>query len=192
MHTAIYGGSFNPPGHHVTIVERLLEQFAYVRVRPCGMRRDKISVNAMLPVHRRAMAELAFGDLGERVVLDFSDLDAGKFTPSYKLIEEVPSDVMPWLVVGSDLIQGGRSGESPIQREWQQGEKLWRTAYFVITEREGYLIQKGDCPPMSIVIGPPLPGASKDLRDLIQSGRSITGLVPRAVEAYIHQHGLYR
>jgi nicotinate-nucleotide adenylyltransferase len=188
----MYGGSLNPPGHHVIVVERLINQFPRVDVIPCGARRDKASVNETSLVDRRAMAQLAFGHFGEKVRLDFSDLDDGVFTPSYLLLERAGAEGdEPWLVVGSDLIQNGGLSESPIQREWRHGQLLWETARFVITEREGFPVREEDLPPQRMVIGPPLAGASSDIRERVRAGLPITGLVPPAVEAYIHQRGLY-
>ena len=49
-----------------------------------------------------------------------------------------------------------------------------------------------DARPLQSVTIPPIGIASTDLRRRLVEGRSVRYLVPRAVEAYIDAHGLYR
>ena len=46
--------------------------------------------------------------------------------------------------------------------------------------------------PIDLAAVPPIGIASHDLRRRVAEGRSIRYLVPRGVEAYIHEHRLYR
>ena len=76
---AIFGGSFNPPGlHHRQIVEVMSREFDSVIVVPCGPRPDKETVNDVDPVHRAALADIAFRGI-DRVQVELFDLNRPLF-----------------------------------------------------------------------------------------------------------------
>ena len=79
---AVFGGAFNPPGrHHRAIAEALSRQFDRVVVVPSGPRPDKPSMQDVEPIHRAAMADMAFRGLAN-VRVDLFDLEEGTFTRS--------------------------------------------------------------------------------------------------------------
>jgi NAD+ kinase len=189
---ALFGGSFNPPGlHHRLLVETLAEQFDRVLVLPCGPRPDKPTTNLIPPVYRAAMTDMTFGDI-PRVEVDLSDLEQNVFTRSHTLEARFSDRGEIWHVVGVDLIQGGASGQSEIQRSWENGVQLWQHSRFVVLQRPGHEFKQEDLPPQSRVIEVDVPGASRDIRDMIERGESAESWLTARTHAYIQRYGLYR
>jgi NAD+ kinase len=189
---ALFGGSFNPPGlHHRGIAEALCKTFEEVVVIPCGPRPDKPFTDEVAPIYRAAMVDMTFQQM-PKVRIELFDLEAGTFTRTFELDERFRSLGEIWHVVGSDLIQGGKKGSSPIQREWFKGDRLWKEARFAVCQRPGFPIEPSDLPPRSQLIEVNDPGASSTLREKIYHHQSMDGLVSAQVASYINRHGLYR
>src|SRR5689334_22944248 len=107
---ALFGSSVNPAGfHHRRVVECLVGAGFKVKIVPCGLRPDKLTVNDVLPLHRIAMTEMTFGDLVETgdVEMDFFDLAGGTFTRTWALQDRYEREGELWHSVGTDLIAGG-------------------------------------------------------------------------------------
>jgi len=189
---AIFGGSFNPPGkHHAAIALRLAEMFDEVRVIPCGPRPDKPVTGSVPPVYRAALADIVFGGL-PKVVVDLSDFEQETFTRNHELQTRFEREGEVWHVVGADLLVGGASGESLIQKTWARGAELWQTANFAVLRRPGHELDAQDLPPHARVVDLLVEGASTVIRERLSSGKDVAGLVhPRAL-AYIERYGLYR
>lgn len=189
---AVYGGSFNPPGtHHLGLVRDLAERFDEVLVVPCGPRPDKDTTNDTDPVHRAALCDLTFSGV-PRVSVDLFDLEQATFTRTHDLDARYQHRGQIWHAIGSDLVQGGASGSSPIQRQWFRGEDLWRRLNFVVFERPGYEVLKEDLPPSHQLIETRYGGASSVTRERIFRHEPITGLVAPVVAEYIQRYRLYR
>ncbi len=190
---AIFGGSFNPPGnHHVQIARRLAELFDEVVVVPCGRRPDKETTNFIEPVHRAAMVDLAFGSIpGVRVEL--FDLGRDRFMPTHELESEFDgrSEGEVWHVIGADLIAGGAEGVSPIQRGWEQGERLWSEGRFAVVRRPDLELRPGDLPPRSQVVDLDERGSSSEIRRLSFQHEPVAHLMPERAAEYRARYRLY-
>ena len=188
---ALFGGSFNPAGvHHRTIAERLAAVFDEVLVVPCGPRPDKPTTDDVEPLHRAATVDLTFCGL-PRVRVELFDLEADSFTRTYDLEQRFRPRGRVWHVVGSDLVQGGREGRSPIQQVWWRGEELWRESHFAVLARPGYPVDASDLPPHSRVVEGAA-GSSSVIRARAFQHQPLSGLVAPSVERYIDRHRLYR
>jgi len=192
---AVYGGSFNPPAlHHRQLVSQLLVWFNEVAVVPCGIRDAKPSLKEATLAQRKEMSRLNFGDFA-RAALDFYDLENNVFTPTWALAERYRkqfSDRQIWLVVGADLIVGGKDGQSEIQRSWINGEEIWKSLNFTVTTRPGFNFTPDDLPPNSEVIeAEEVPGSSTLIRDLVAQGKDASGLVKKEVLDYIKRENIY-
>lgn len=189
---AIFGGSFNPPGHHhAQIARELARHFDEVRVIPCGPRPDKPVTDSVPPVYRATLADIVFGGIAG-VTVDLSDFEREVFSRNFELQERFEKENELWHVVGADLIEGGARGESPIQRTWAHGAELWKKARFAVLKRPGYAFDEKDLPPQSRIIEFEIDGASTTIRERLSRGENVTDLLhPRAL-AYIERYGLYR
>jgi NAD+ kinase len=189
---ALFGGSFNPPGlHHRALVEALARSFDLVLVVPCGPRPDKLVTNSVPAVFRAALADITFGDLAG-VEVDLFDLERDVFTRAVHLQERYADRGEVWHVVGTDLIKGGASGDSEIQRSWERGAWLWENARFLVLDRPGHEWKKEDLPPCCEVMEVDIPGASSDIRSAMARGEDVSAAVtPRAL-TYMLRYGLYR
>lgn len=193
---AVFGGSLNPTClHHEQIVEKLVEEFSSVVVVPCGSdRSDKDSVRAVSDEDRGIMANISFAGM-PHVDLDLSDLERHVYTPTY-LLEERYAAKYPnseiWHVIGSDLVKGGKDGNSEIQRIWVKGKELWQNLKFYVISRPGYELDPEDLPPISKLCEiRSIYGSGTLLRETIEKGEDPSNLVSEAVLAYIKAHKLY-
>ncbi|MDO8557903.1 MAG: hypothetical protein Q7S09_01770 [bacterium] len=187
----LFGGSLHPPGkHHVEIVRTLIPYFDEVIIFPCGSaRRDKPSLDEVSNEDRAVMVRLAFEELPVRI--DLSDLERHIFTPTWDLDERFHREGAVWHVAGTDLICGGRHGESVIQREWVNGKALWEVCNFAIIVRQNYPFDSDDLPPRHRIFEPEHSGSSSQIRQRIAFGKPFEELVAPGVAAYIKRHGLY-
>jgi len=189
---ALFGGSFNPPGiHHRAIAEELTRHFDQVIVIPCGPRPDKPITNSVEPIYRATMVDMTFQGL-PKVRVELFDLEGSTFTRTMALDEMFRSEGEVWHVVGTDLIAGGGQGQSFIQREWEQGVKLWKEGRFVVINRTGLPLENRDLPPNHRLIQKTFEGASSQIREQILKRRPLAGLVTDEVAAYLNRHGLYQ
>jgi NAD kinase/nicotinic acid mononucleotide adenylyltransferase len=189
---ALFGGSFNPPGeHHRAIAEHLSGFFDEVIVIPCGPRPDKGTTTDTPPIHRAAMADLNFRGLS-KVRVELFDLEESTFTRTHKLDERFRGEGTVWHVVGADLVQGGRDGRSPIQREWEQGARIWQQCRFAVVTRPGFELDPADLPPQSRVFQVEFDAAGLQIRSRVFHHEAVDHLLRPEVADYIHRHGLYR
>ncbi|MBN2574966.1 MAG: nicotinate (nicotinamide) nucleotide adenylyltransferase [Deltaproteobacteria bacterium] len=178
MRVAFFGGSFNPPHvAHQLVALYVLETAAVdeLWMVPCGRHPfDK----ALAPYqHRLRMCELAAAALGPR--LKVSDIEDRLGGESHTLVTikalraEHPGHEF-WLVVGADL--------EPELSLWHGAEELLRSVPRLVVGR-------GNSPGTTPLAMPAL--SSTDVRARLARGEPVTGLLPRAVESYIREQGLY-
>ena len=179
MRVAFFGGSFNPPHvAHQLVALYVLETAAVdeLWLVPCFKHPfDK----ALAPYqHRLRMCELATAALGPRVRV--SDVEARLSGDSRTLITlkalraEFPTHDFS-LVVGADI-----EPELPL---WYGAEELLRTFPRIVVGRGGFAGGGG---------GLAMPAVSStEVRARLARGDAVTTLLPRSVEAYIRDHGLY-
>ncbi len=190
----IFGGSFNPPGrHHKEIAMALAKQFDLVVILPCGMRPDKASSAQITDAHRRVLVEKTFQGL-EKTEISFIDLEHGEYTRTYeldKILQKIYGDNL-WYAVGTDLIQGGATGDSEIQSKWFRGPELWVSLNYAVITRKDMPASPSDFPPKNILIQFDELGASSEIRRFLSQGKSIKDLVLPDVEKYIVSNNLYK
>lgn len=189
---AIFGGSFNPPGiHHRRIAKLLSPHFDEVIVVPCGPRPDKDTTNDIDPIHRAAMADIAFRDI-PNVRVDLFDLEQQTFTRTHELNEWYRDEGEVWHVVGTQLTAGGGGSESRIHTRWDMGQELWNEGRFAIIARPGEEPDPADLPPCHEVFKSDTVGSSAEVRERLFKRQPYKDLVPDEVGEYISRYGLYR
>ncbi|MFY9814100.1 MAG: nicotinate-nucleotide adenylyltransferase [Dehalococcoidales bacterium] len=199
MKIGILGGTFDPVHNgHLAIAE---EARAYLNLNevlflPAGQPWMKADRSISPAQHRVAMLALA---LQSRPGFKYSTMEIEHQGPSYSVnsIAELqagaaaPSDW--YFILGWDNLS-----KVPL---WKEPQKLIDMCFLVAVPRPGF-----DRPNMK-KLEAALPGISKkvilmnkprlhisatDIRSKVAQGLPISGLVPEAVEKYIHEKGLYR
>jgi nicotinate-nucleotide adenylyltransferase len=174
----VFGGSFDPP--HVGHV--LAASWVLATAEVDGLfvvpALEHAFGKRLTPFpHRRRMVELAFGCLrGVQVSPIEAQLGGASYT--VRTLEELkrrhPGASLR-LMIGSDLVE-----QVP---RWKEGARLPALAPLLVVGRGGH--DDGRMLAMPEV-------SSSEVRERLRSGRSVDGLVPRSVIAYIERHGLYR
>lgn len=179
MRVAFFGGSFNPPHvAHQFAALYVLETAAVdeLWLVPCSKHPfDKV----LAPFeHRLRMCQLAAAALGPRArVSDIEDRLGGEsrtLVTLRALQAEYPTHSFH-LVVGADI--------EPELRMWYGAEELLREIPRIVVGRGGFGQGSGLAMPAV---------SSTEVRARIARGDSVAHLVPRQVDAYLHEHGLYR
>lgn len=201
MRLGVFGGAFDPPhAAHVALVQAAVLQLGLdqVRVLPTGQAWHKPR-SLSEASHRLAMARLAFEAVPEAVVDAREMLRQG---PSYTVdtLRELKSEfpqAQLFLLIGDDQRRSLPA--------WHQIEEIARLAIICAAGRDAavqaWSDSSADVPgavPHSIdariqtLTMPLMPHSATDIRALVATDRNIQGLVPPAVERYIHEHHLYR
>lgn len=199
----IFGGAFDPPHlAHVALVKAAIAQLALdqVRVLPTGQAWHKPR-DLSPAVHRLAMARLAFQDLP---LVRVDEREIQRAGPSYTLdtLHELQAefpDAQLYLLLGDDQRRSLPA--------WHGIAEITRIAIICAASRDAAVrswnedrhAPAGPPPPpdalsaRTLSLGMPLmPHSATDIRLLAAAQQSLTGLVPPAVERYIHDHHLYR
>jgi nicotinate-nucleotide adenylyltransferase len=195
----LLGGTFDPPhyGHLVGAQEaawRLgLDQVLFLPARQNPLKQGEFSSPAE---DRVRMVELTIqGD--ERFVLSRADLDRPPPSYTVDLLRLLRASYGPdtefYFLGGADLL--------PELHAWYQPDVFLQLATLVVVSRPGWPEADVDAfaedfpAARGRVIALRTPGldiSATDLRQRVARGEPIRYLMPPAVEAYIHQHGLYR
>jgi nicotinate-nucleotide adenylyltransferase len=201
MRIGVFGGTFDPVHlGHLIVAEQCREQGRLDQVR---------FVPAASPPHKQGQPVTPFARRVEMLALAIAgqpafridELEKDRPGPSYTVhtLEEIhrrePGAEL-FLPVGSDTLLDLPS--------WYQPARIVELAALLVTARPGWPV-----PPLAdveaalrlppgarlrveVVEAPQIDIASRDLRRRAAEGRSLRYLVPRAVEAYIHDKHLYR
>ena len=174
---------------HLIVAQEVRESLVLdeVVLIPSHVHALKVPASAA-PRHRAAMTELAVaGD--PRLSVDRIEIQRGGTSYTVDTLRAL-RDREPgttWvLILGRDNIDE--------LAQWREAEALPELARVVVTTRAGLeapsrLPFGGRC---TLVPVPALDLSSTAIRSRVAAGRSIRYWVPPAVEAYIHEHELYR
>lgn len=195
MRIGLYGGTFDPVHlAHLIVAEQCREQAELdeVWLMPAALNPHKLGREISSPLHRRTMLEYAIaGQPGFRV----EPMELERTGPSFTVdtLEELHQrhpDVCWSLLMGADsVLEFGT---------WKKPERILELAELVVVNRGGQ--PAADLPAFIERFGhsfrqveiPALEISASDLRQRVQQEKSIRYFVPRAVEVYIQQQGLYR
>jgi nicotinate-nucleotide adenylyltransferase len=201
MRVGVFGGTFDPVHQgHLILAEQCREQ---------GRLDEVWFVPAPRPPHKEEQTLTRFDQRVEMLALALAgnpafrvqDLEKEREGPSYTVLtladlqRRHPGDEL-FLLIGSDTL-----ADLPA---WREPQRLVRHAGLLVTARPGHpilsaadLARRLDLPAdaplrLEVVQAPLIDISSRDLRQRAAAGRSLRYLVPRAVECYIHDKGLYR
>lgn len=194
----LFGGSFDPIHQgHMEMALRLADRLALdgVVLMPTFVPPHKIRETMAAAEHRLAMCRLA-AEIDPR--LQVSDLELRREGASFTVdtlgaLHSQYPDTEWYLITGADMFT--------TLRTWHRFADIARMAvlctvprngtdaaalrdYAAALEAEGIRCYVDDAPVLDV--------SSTDIRRRIAVGESLEGLVPAAVEEYIHRQGLYR
>ncbi|MFP4166860.1 MAG: nicotinate-nucleotide adenylyltransferase [Opitutales bacterium] len=187
---ALFGGAFDPVHvGHVNIAQHVLELPGMKEVVFIPSARSPLKRHGPLAgdSERFRMLELALsGQIGCRV--DDCELKRGGLSHTVDTVrlfrEQRPDARLHW-VLGADQFE-------QLDR-WHRIETLAGWVTFLVVARPGYRL--GDPPVEGIsckrVEVPPMAASSTEIRERRSRNKSIHGLVPDAVEAFILEKNLY-
>lgn len=201
MRVGIFGGTFDPIHlGHLILAEQCRQQARLDQV---------LIIPAALPPHKREQAVSSFAQRVEMVTLAIAgnpafrvdELEKDRVGPSYtvdtlaQLRQARPGDDL-FFLLGSDSLR-----DFPT---WYQPQRILELAELLVVERPDFpAISPADLRAAlgleasfelryQIVRSPLIELSSRDLRQYLAEGRSVRYMIPRAVEAYIDDKGLYR
>lgn len=198
MRVGLFGGTFDPVHlGHLILAEQCREQCDLDEVwfLPSGSPPHKPAAAISEGRHRTEMLRLALaGHASFRV----SEMELTREGPTYTVdtltaISEQHPDWELFFLIGGDSLS-----DLPT---WRQPQRILQLATIVAANRGDRPLPDATelLPELAAAAGDrirlvAMPGvdlSATDLRRRVRSGRSIRYLVPRAVEVYIQEHGLY-
>jgi nicotinate-nucleotide adenylyltransferase len=193
----IFGGTFDPPHlGHLIIATELRHALALDRVLfvPAGQPPHKAAQIVGDDRHRLAMLELALTDTPE---FDVNTVDLDRRGPSYTsetllLLQKQLQPAELVFIMGEDSLRDLAT--------WHRPDLIAERAELGVARRPGIEV---DLPSIysaipaargrvHLVEVPEIDISSRDLRRRVTRNLPVRYQVPRAVEEYIHRHGLYQ
>lgn len=182
----ILGGTFNPPhlGHLLIGSEvRQVLGLDEVRLMPTAIPPHKTSAGDATAEQRLQMVELAVQDIEGLTVSSF-EVERGGVSYTYDTMEQLTMmepDVDFFFIIGGDMID--------LLPTWYRIDDLVNLVNFVGVNRPGY---KGQTPyPVILIDIPQIDLSSTLIRQRFEEGNAVQLLVPKSVELFIHEEGLY-
>lgn len=184
----VYGGTFDPIHNgHLQAVSQVQQAYSLETVIfvPTGQSWQKSGVSSA--DDRLAMVQLA---LSGHPSFSVSRVDIDRAGPTYtaNTLAELQADNRDaelFFILGNDAYAGIDT--------WKDASSLTDLAQLIVMVRadraEGGVFPEK--PRVNLMQIAALPISATDIRQRVRDGESIAGLVPEAVERYIHEHHLY-
>ncbi len=199
MKLGVFGGTFDPihVGHLIiaqeAAVETGLDRVLFV---PAGQPWLKAGTQVSEGRHRLEMTRRAVA-LNDRFDVSTVELDRPGPTYTADTLEELTADMDAadslHFILGMDSLEN--------LHRWSRPERLFDLCTIVAVSRPGHRdfdlkslerIRAGASRGVAAVHGPGIGISAAEVRRRVASGLPITHWVPRAVEEYIYENGLYR
>ncbi len=195
MRLGIYGGTFDPVHYgHLLAAEQCREQCRLDKLWfvPAASPPHKLGETITLGARRAEMLELAVAGMPQ---FEVNHLELNRQGPSYtvdtlaQLRADDPEREL-FLLIGADSVDDFST--------WREPQRIAELSTLVVINRGRTppdLSRLAECCGDREPIVVQMPGidlSATDLRQRVGDGRSIHFTTPRAVEAYIHEHRLYR
>lgn len=191
------GGTFDPiHWGHLILAEQAREQFGLTQVLFVTAAEPPHKPNEQVTDarHRLEMTRLAIAD---SEFFECSTIEMDRPGPSYtidtvkQILDSYGSETEVFLLLGTD--------EGRDLMKWREPYEIQKLAQIVIANRPGVpeseVLSTLPADFARVIVPLLMPGvdiSSTDLRQRVRQGRSIRYLVPKQVEDYIRQEGLYR
>ena len=193
VNIALFGGTFNPVHNgHLINARHILREFSLNKV---------IFIPSRYPVHKKlesgisvldrcAMLSLAIQDDEN---FEISSIEVDRDSPSYAIftvmeMSGIYEECSMHYIIGADSYNQLTT--------WKDHIRLFALTRFIVLRRPGEQINKSRYPGYEdrfrFANNPLLEISSREIRELVNSGRSAHSLVPGPVYDYINEKGLYR
>lgn len=195
MRLGIYGGAFDPVHlGHLLLAESCREQCRLDEVWFVPTGRPAHRPDSLTPGKERVeMLELAIAGVREFRVSRL-ELDRDVVSRTVETLREIhqqrPDDEL-FLLIGADSLRDFMT--------WKEPEAIAELATIAAVNRDTAAAQQylsalpeGIQRKVQLVSMTPIGISATDIRERAASGRSLRFQLPRAIEVYIEQHGLYR
>lgn len=194
MEVGIYGGTFNPVHlGHIHLLRAVMETgwLDELLVMPDRTPPHKEAPGLIDGEKRAEMLSLALEGM-KGVRLSRLELESEGKSYTYltlrRMKELFPNDRFS-LIMGADMLLSFD--------KWRRWEEILENASLIAAARdegeyERLLEKAAQLGKTRVLKITPLPISSTDVRLAVKQGRSLSGLVPEAVEAYIRQNRLYQ
>jgi len=188
---ALFGGSFDPVHRaHLQVARYALEQAQLDRVVFVPAAQSPLKAHAPLTnaVVRLQMLSLALQD-EEGFELDDFEVERGGLSYTIDTVRHFSAgypDTELYCIVGADQFE-------QLDR-WYQIEELAKRVIFLVLARAGSHLDSAALIPnlrYQMIKAPLMSDSSSQIRQRCREGRSLQGLVPDAVQAFISQQELY-
>lgn len=198
MKTGILGGTFDPVHTgHIMVADVAKEELGLADVVfvPAGEPWFKAGASVLPAEHRLNMVRLA---IAGKSFLKASTMEIERKGPTYsvdtmaEMRREIEDNDELFFIIGWDNLM-----ELP---RWHQPERLISLCRLVAVPRVGFPVPdlasiEASIPGISqrviMLDKPQIDISASVIRQRVRQGRSISHLVPEAVEKYIKEHGLY-
>ena len=194
----IYGGTFSPPHNgHLQAAQAFMEQMwlDILYVIPTAIPPHKQMDVPVSPQDRIEMCRRAFSGMEGVYVSDMEICRGGKSYTVDTLRELWGEDRRLFLLCGTDMML--------TLDEWREPEEIFKLSYPVYIRREAdktldakivekiALYNQKFGKVVRRIVTEPIELSSNEIRTRLAQGRSISHLVPAAVDAYIKDNHLY-
>jgi len=199
MKLGVLGGTFDPIHNgHLAVADEVRSQLKLDEIifMPAGQPWLKAGKPLTKAKHRLEMVRLAIAD---RAYCKVSTMEIDRGGPSYtidtmaELKKKRGDEDELFFILGWDSLAE--------LTEWREPERIIRLCQLVAVPRPGYpqpdlnMLERsisGLSGRVVILDKPEVDISASDIRERVEQGESISGLVPEAVERYIREKGLYR
>jgi len=185
-YVAIYGGSFNPPhaGHQIACMW-LIEALNVYKIVVAPTYQHYFGKELIDFNHRVTMCELMvkrFGNRAFAVPVERSLPKPNTTLELVKIIQQYYPNNPIAVVIGTDLI--------PSLHKWHSWDEVVRLAKIVAVGRTGFnkVYSPYDIYQYPIELSAV---SSTAIRNRIEEGEDITGMLPSSIKEYIERHNLY-
>ena len=199
LRIGIFGGTFAPVHNgHVEAAKAFMEQMKldYLYIIPACIPPHKQVDPSDDPIYRLKMCELAFSDIDGVLISDLEIKRGGKSYTYDTLVELSRPDARLFFMCGTDMVLTFDT--------WYRAEDLFKLCYPVYVRREndpimtqrivekinGYYQKYGVM--FRRIITEPITLSSTQIRNKVAVGEDISDFVPKTVERFIKENGLYR
>ena len=200
MKTGILGGTFNPIHNgHLEMAEIAIDVFGLddIMLIPTGSPPHKTNENILSKYERYELCLLSTARY-DNIFVSNVEIDRDGYTYTIDTLKELEKiygirDELHFIIGGDTVMK---------LEHWKNFREVFKRCKFIAFGRIGLdlseiiekieFLQKEYDAEIGLITADIMDIASKDLRDMIKNGESVSGLIPPEAESYIKRHNLYK